>query len=52
MTLLDIAFLKHVSAFWIALGCMVPAFVFIGYVIFDDARQARAHHHEEAGPSH
>lgn len=46
MTLLDIAFLKNVSAFWIALGCMVPAFAFIAYVIFDDARQARAHHHE------
>lgn len=54
MTLLDIAFLKHVGAFWIALGCMVPAFTFIGYVVIDDARQARAHRKEEAqaGSSH
>jgi hypothetical protein len=48
VTLLDIAFLKNVGAFWIALTCMVPAFVFIAYVVFDDARQARAHRKEEA----
>ena len=41
MTLLDIAFLRNVGASWIALGCMVPALLFIVYVCFDDARQAR-----------
>jgi hypothetical protein len=48
LSLLDIAFLKDVPAYWIALGCMVPAISFMVYVCFDDARQAKAHHHEEA----
>jgi hypothetical protein len=46
--LLEIAFLKDVSAFIIALACMTPALLFMIYVCFDDARQARAHHQEEA----
>jgi hypothetical protein len=46
--LLNIAFLEHVGAFWIALGCMVPALFFMIYVCFDDARQARVHRQEQA----
>jgi hypothetical protein len=46
--LLSIDFLKGISAFWIALGCMLPALLFMIYVCFDDARQARAHRQEQA----
>jgi len=46
--LLSIDFLKGIGAFWIALGCMLPALLFMIYVCFDDARQARAHRQEQA----
>ena len=56
MTLLagDIAFLQKWSAFQITLMCIAPALVFMLYVLWDDARQARAHRREQSksGPPH
>jgi hypothetical protein len=39
-------FKDHV--FLLTLICISPALLFTGYVLFDDARQARAHRHEAA----
>jgi hypothetical protein len=44
--LADVAFLKNWSAFEITLIGVAPALLFTLYVIFDDARQARAHRRE------
>ena len=42
----DAAFLKdfiNVYGFWwLTLSCMVPMFAFVAYVVWDDARMAKA----------
>jgi hypothetical protein len=44
MPFLHIAFLQNVGPGTIALMGMVPALLFTVYVIWDDHRQAKAHH--------
>ncbi len=45
----NIAFLEGFVqdyGFWaLTLCCLVPMFAFVGYVLWYDARQAKAHHH-------
>jgi hypothetical protein len=46
----NIAFLSWFKdhLFLLTLMCLFPALLFTVYVMFDDARQARAHKHEAA----
>lgn len=49
----DIAFLEEFVRDWgawpLTLICLLPAFAFIAYVVWDDRRQARAHPHAPPG---